>query len=74
MLVVPRAVRHPAQEAGKASDRRAQDLQDIVGGGGKALRRKGRKALEAARQAAPDPVASVLPKRRGLARVLHPRG
>ena len=63
-LLVPRQVKHPAQESGKAFKGRGKDVAEAAKGGTKAVRRQGRKALKNTRDAMPSRVADVMPKPR----------
>ena len=63
-LVVPKPVKHPARESGKAFKGRGEDVAKAAKGGAKAARRQGRKALKNTRDAMPSPVADVMPKPR----------
>jgi len=67
LLVMPRAARHPAQEAGKAVGRQGKDARKTMEHGTKKLRRSGRKAMKRARGSSSSPVAALTPRsRRGL--------
>ena len=63
-LLVPRSVRHPADESGKAFKGRGKDVVEAAKSGTKAARKQGRKALKNTRDAMPSPVADVMPKPR----------
>jgi hypothetical protein len=66
-LVVPKPVKHPVEESGKAFKGRGKDVAEAAKGGSKAVGRQSRKALKNTRDAMPSPVADVIPKpRRGL--------
>jgi membrane protein implicated in regulation of membrane protease activity len=63
-LVLPRAVRHPVQETGKAAGRQGKQARKAMEDGTKGAGRAGRKALKQARGSKKSPVAAVLPRRR----------
>lgn len=54
-LVLPRQVRHPAQETGKAVKRRGGRLEKAAKRGAKDVRRKSTKATKKARKRMPPP-------------------
>ena len=63
-LVVPKPVKHPVEESGKAFNGRGKSVAEAAKGGTKAVRRHGRKALKSTRDAMPSPVADVMPEPR----------
>jgi hypothetical protein len=63
-LVVPKPVKHPVGESGKAFKGRGKDVAKAAKGGTKTAGRQGRKALKNTRDAMPSPVADVMPKPR----------
>jgi hypothetical protein len=63
-LLVPKPVKHPLEETGKAFKGRGKDVAKAAKGGTKAVGRRGRKALKSTRDSMPSPVADVMPKPR----------
>ena len=74
-MLLPRPVKHPAQEAGKAFQGGGEDLKKAAKRGRKAFGRGSRKALRKTHESVPSPVDTVVPKpRRGLLERLRLRG